>query len=300
MRSENLAFLLLVILAIGFFAHNVQRLVGYLRIGLAENRLDHPAVRARNVLLIGIAQTKILRDPLAGAMHASVFWGFVVLTAGTVEVILQGIRPGFSFAFLPRPLYAGFLASQDLFGVLVLGAVSWLLYRRLVIKPKRLQGDQIHHGDAIFILSMIAALMITMFLAHGFEFALHPSAAHREQPVSYALGLAFAPLGAGTASVGRNVFWWSHAVLILFFLNYLPYSKHLHVLTSLINVFFSNTSGPGTKGAMRPMDLEAEGVEQFGAADVGQLSWKNLLDGYSCTECGRCTAACPAPNGNPC
>jgi Fe-S oxidoreductase len=89
------------------------------------------------------------------------------------------------------------------------------------------------------------------------------------------------------------VSWWTHALLVLAFLNFLPYSKHLHVLTSLINTFFSNTSGPGTIGAMKPMDLEAE-TEVYGASDVQHLSWKNLLDGYSCTECGRCTAACPA------
>ncbi len=97
-----------------------------------------------------------------------------------------------------------------------------------------------------------------------------------------------------TAHTVSRVAWWFHAVLILYFLNHLPGSKHLHVLTSLINVWFSNTSGPGTVGAMRPMDLEAENAEQFGASDVEHLSWKNLLDGYSCTECGRCTASCPA------
>ena len=92
----------------------------------------------------------------------------------------------------------------------------------------------------------------------------------------------------------RDVSWWSHALLVLGFLNYLPYSKHLHVLVSLPNVCFSNTSGPGQVGVMRAMDLEAENAEQFGASDVEHLSWKNLLDGYSCTQCGRCTAACPA------
>src|SRR6185503_6666199 len=88
-------------------------------------------------------------------------------------------------------------------------------------------------------------------------------------------------------------FWWLHVLIVLAFLNYLPYSKHLHVVTSLFNVYFSNTSEKGERAAMRPMNLEAE-VEAFGAADVDQLTWKNLLDGYSCTECGRCTAACPA------
>src|SRR5207248_2937146 len=110
------------------------------------------------------------------------------------------------------------------------------------------------------------------------------------RPLAAALGAIASP---GAARAGAHVFWWAHALLILVFLNYLPYSKHLHVVSSLINVFFSNTSGPGQKGAMRYMDLEAD-VEQFGASDVEHLSWKNLLDGYSCTECGRCTAACPA------
>src|SRR5205814_5672304 len=108
------------------------------------------------------------------------------------------------------------------------------------------------------------------------------------------LAAFFAPrMTPELAGSAFHVFWWAHALLILTFLNYLPYSKHLHVVSSLINVYFSNTSGPGQKGVMRFMDLEAD-VEKFGADDVDHLTWKNLLDGYSCTECGRCTAACPA------
>src|SRR5262249_52288822 len=106
------------------------------------------------------------------------------------------------------------------------------------------------------------------------------------------LAAAFVPMSNHPA-VGATTFWWAHVLILLTFLNYLPYSKHLHVVTSLANVYLSNTSGPGTIGVMRPMDLEAE-VEKFGAVDVDDLTWKNLLDGYSCTECGRCTAACPA------
>jgi len=108
------------------------------------------------------------------------------------------------------------------------------------------------------------------------------------------LAMMVSRVPSGTAGAIATASSWMHALLLLAFLNYLPYSKHLHVITSLPNTFFSNTSGPGQVGVMRPMDLEAEGVETFGAADVKDLSWKNLLDGYSCTECGRCTAACPA------
>jgi Fe-S oxidoreductase/nitrate reductase gamma subunit len=295
MTAGSAVFLFVLVVALGFFALNVQRLVEYLRLGFAENRADHPFVRLRNVLAIGIAQKKILRDPIAGPMHALIFWGFMVLTAGTVEILIAGLFPRFSFAlFLPRPIFALYTASQDVFAVLVIAAVAFALYRRLVLHPKRLEGDNLEHTDAIIILSLIMGLMVTLILATGFLIAAQPDAFGAEKIVSRPLGLVLGHMMTPAAAMTRyEIFWWAHVLLVLVFLNYLPYSKHLHVITSLINVYFSNTSGPGQKGVMRPMDLEAD-VEQFGASDVDHLSWKNLLDGYSCTECGRCTAACPA------
>jgi Fe-S oxidoreductase/nitrate reductase gamma subunit len=295
MTAGSAVFLFVLVVALGFFALNVQRLVEYLRLGFAENRADHPFVRLRNVLAIGIAQKKILRDPIAGPMHALIFWGFMVLTAGTVEILIAGLFPRFSFAlFLPRPIFALYTASQDVFAVLVIAAVAFALYRRLVLHPKRLEGDNLEHTDAIIILSLIMGLMVTLILATGFLIAAQPDAFGAEKIVSHPLGLVLGHMMTPAAAMTRyEIFWWAHVLLVLVFLNYLPYSKHLHVITSLINVYFSNTSGPGQKGVMRPMDLEAD-VEQFGASDVDHLSWKNLLDGYSCTECGRCTAACPA------
>ena len=295
MHTQNAVFLLVLVLGAGFFALNVQRLVSYLRVGQAEDRTDHPLTRIGNLLEIGIAQKKILRDPVAGPMHALIFWGFMVLTAGTVEILVEGVFPSFSFAlFLPRVLYQGYSASQDVFAALVIAAVGFALYRRIVLHPKRLEGDNLEHTDALIILSMIMGLMVTLLLATSFLLVAEPTVFGPEKlisrPFSIVLGHVMSP---AAAVAGYHLFWWAHALLILTFLNYLPYSKHLHVASSLVNVFFSNTSGPGQKGVMRAMDLEAD-VEQFGASDVEQLSWKNLLDGYSCTECGRCTAACPA------
>jgi Fe-S oxidoreductase len=294
MTAQNVTFLIVLVLALGFFALNAQRLFGYMRIGLAEDRSNDPLRRLRNVLVIGIGQSKILRDPIAGASHAFVFWGFIVLTLGTIEIIVQGVVPGFTYGFLPSPLYAAYALSQDVFAVFVLGAVGYLLYRRLVIKPKRLQGDNLEHWDALFILSMIAALMVTLFTTYAFQEAARPGTVPEAKIISTGIAMGLAGLSPAALETGYQINWWLHALLILAFLNYLPYSKHLHVATSLINVFFSNTSGPGQVGVMRPMDLEAPEAEQFGAADVQHLRWKNLLDGYSCTECGRCTAACPA------
>ena len=294
MSAERVIFVFVLLVAAGFFSLNVQRLIQYLRLGRRENRLDHPWHRAWNVLRIGIAQAKILRDPVAGPMHAGIFWGFLVLTAGTVELIVQGIAPGFSYEhFLPRPVWFAYSASQDAFAAIVLAAVAFAFFRRLVLHPKRLDGDHTHHGDAYFILGMIGVLMVTLLAMFAFTGAADPAALGPEKFISRALAGLLHGVSPATAAAVAHANWWAHVLLVLFFLNYLPYSKHLHVVTSLFNVFFSNTSGPSQKGVMRYMDLEAD-VEQFGANDVQQLTWKNLLDGYSCTECGRCTSVCPA------
>ncbi|HEV8217893.1 MAG TPA: (Fe-S)-binding protein, partial [Gemmatimonadaceae bacterium] len=237
--------------------------------------------------------SKIFRDPIAGPMHAAIFWGFVVLTAGTIEILIQGVFNDFSYdALLPDPIYRFYAFSQDAFAVLVLGAVGFAMYRRLVLHPKRLEGDKLEHTDALIILSLIGGLMVTLLLTNAYAYLGGSSLVG---PEKFASRFTAQTLGRSVSNpvLWSSVFWWAHVVILLVFLNYLPYSKHLHVVTSLINVYFSNTSGPGQKGVMRPMDLEAE-VEQFGASDVDHLTWKNLLDGYSCTECGRCTAACPA------
>jgi Fe-S oxidoreductase len=143
------------------------------------------------------------------------------------------------------------------------------------------------------ILCWIALLMITLLLNGATESIYAPDEVNGARLVSRALGAALGFLSPDAARTLHDVSWWTHALALLGFLNYLPYSKHLHVIVSLPNTYLSNTSGPWPK-TMRPMDLEDENAEQFGASDVEHLTWKNLLDGYSCTECGRCTAACPA------
>ncbi|HEY7567762.1 MAG TPA: (Fe-S)-binding protein, partial [Gemmatimonadaceae bacterium] len=285
-------------LALGaaFFSYNAQRLVRYLRIAGGDSRLNEIPRRLWNLLTIGFAQTKILRDPVAGPLHALVFWGFIILQVGAIEILVQGVVRGFSYGkFLPAPLHWGFLLSQELTAGAVLVAVAALLYRRIVVRPRRLQGDRVHSGDAILILAMIAALMVTLMLVSATHRVIDSQHPFVVQPVSAPIAAILTAVGASPNVVERilALSWWTHALLILVFLNYLPYSKHLHVIASLPNTFLSNTNGPGRIGVMPLMDLEAE-TEQFGAADVDQLTWKNLLDGYTCTECGRCTSVCPA------
>jgi Fe-S oxidoreductase/nitrate reductase gamma subunit len=294
MSTANVLFLLLVAVSSAFFALNVERLVRYLRVGRPVDRSDHALRRLRNVLVVALGQSKLLREPGPGLMHAMIFWGFIVLTAGTVELIAQGVYPPSSYGFLPTWAYRVYSVSQDVFGVLVLLAVAFALYRRLVLRPRRLQGDGLEQADAIVILTAIAALMVTMFLTNAFLLVNEPTSVVREKLMSHALANALAGMSPTSASLAHDVSWWTHAILIFAFLNYLPYSKHLHIVSSVPNVYFSNAQGVGAKGAIPRLDLEAEGAEQFGASDVEHLTWKQLLDGYSCTECGRCTAACPA------
>ncbi len=300
MTPVNGLFLGILVAALGFFAANLQRLVGQLRIGRRDDVRwrDIPA-RVGNLLTIGIFQRKIFRDGVAGPMHALIFWGFLVLGAGTTEMLIGGVIPSFGYEhFLPEPIYRLYVASQEGFAAIVLAMVAMALWRRLTKRVPRLQGAETHPNDPLLILAWIGALMVTMFLSEGFHFAAEADAMASAFPISYPLGklLVMSGLEPGMPApvFWHGVFWWSHALLVLGFLNYLPYSKHLHVVVSLPNTFLSNTSGPGTIGTMRPMDFEGADAEQFGASDVEHLSWKSLLDGFACTECGRCTAVCPA------
>ena len=263
--ASSVVFAFVVVASFGFFSYNIQRIVGELRMGrLDDPRWNDLPRRFWNFIEIGIFQKKIFRDSVAGPMHAAIFWGFCVLTLGTIEMIAGGVFPGFSFApFVSAPVYAFYELNQNVWGGLVLVAVGFALFRRLTHRIKRLQGAETHANDPLLILSWIGALMITMFGAHA------------------------------STGIAHDGLWWMHALLVLGFLNYLPYSKHFHVVVSLPNVFLSNTSGPGVIGAMRPMDLESD-IAVFGAKDVNDLSWKSLLDGFACTECGRCTSVCPA------
>ncbi|MGQ0646626.1 MAG: (Fe-S)-binding protein [Gemmatimonadaceae bacterium] len=287
-------FLFILLLAAALFSYSAQRLVRFLRVGREDDRLGDVGRRAWNLLSIGFGQRKILRDSVAGPLHALVFWGFLLLQLGALEIIIQGLRSGFSYgSILPQPLHYLFLLSQELTAGAVLLAVAVLLYRRIVVRPRRLQGDNVHSGDAIFILSLIAGLMVTLVVVAAAERVIAPRYPMAVQPLSTPIAAVLGWLPLAAVQAIRDSAWWTHVLLIFSFLNYLPYSKHLHVIVSLPNTFLSNTSGPGTVGAMKPMDLETE-TDQFGASDVMHLTWKNLLDGYSCTECGRCTSVCPA------
>src|SRR5262245_31508485 len=213
MATSNVVFLFILILAAAVFSFSAQRLLRFLNLGKAENRLNAIPKRIANLLKIGFAQTKILRDPIAGPLHALVFWGFVVLQLGAIEILISGVFPSFSYAtYLPAPIHALFLLTQELTTLAVLAAVSVLLYRRIVVKPKRLQGDHVHGGDAILILSLIAALMVTLLLTSATDRLLTHRFPIGVQPFSAAMSMLLAPIPVAALGAIHSASFYSHAI----------------------------------------------------------------------------------------
>jgi Fe-S oxidoreductase len=291
MSMKNIAFLAVFLLSMAFFAFSVRRLFMILKVGKPDNRFDQPMRRLFSVVDVAVGQSKILREPVAGLMHAFIFWGFVVLLTAVLESILEGLIPGFSLDAIGAVPYEILAALQDGFAALVLIGVLIAFYRRFIVRPKRLDLDLHSKIDATAILLAILLIMISMLGQNATRMLLGEPDLGNARFVSAVMMPLFASLDPGVQGVWFEVFWWTHSVLVLGFLNYLPYSKHLHVLTSVPNVYFSSNR---PKGALKPINLEAENVEKFGVADIEDLTWKQLLDGYTCTECGRCTDSCPA------
>ena len=274
--------------AVGFFIYSIKNFLSYLKLAKPENRLNDISKRLSNTFQVAFLQTKLLRSKLAGILHLCIYWGFVVLLFVVVESIIEGFFPDFTFAFL-GPFYNVLTFLQDFFGALVLVTVIFSLFRRYIGTPKRLkEADASSKLDATFILVLIGLVMVTMLGMSTEKILLGTSEGYR--PVSQFLA-GFFTTGSHTM---YEVYWWGHIIVVLFFMNYLPYSKHFHVMSSVPNTFFSNYEIPYKGIMLKPINFEDESILQYGAKDIEDLTWKNLLDGYTCTECGRCTSVCPA------
>lgn len=294
MELKNIIFILVFIITFAFFGYSVNNLIKYLKVAKKkDDRFDDIPTRLKRVWNIAFAQTKLLREPLAGLLHLLIFWGFVLFIFAVLESIIQGFYSSFSLSFLGA-FYSVITLVQDVFGLLVIGSVLLSLYRRYIQKVPRLQVDKHGMKDAAFILILIMFIVISMYGQNASGFAnngmmYHP---YELRPISSFFAGIFFNGPTGSTLLLYEVFWWMHVLMIFGFLNYLPYSKHLHILTSIPNVFFANLDP--VRNTLKKIDLEDESAETFGVADIEQFSWKQILDGYSCTECGRCTWNCPA------
>jgi Fe-S oxidoreductase len=293
----NLLFLLIFALAIWFFLITVKQLYRILELGQPEDRFDRIAERLKNVAVFVLGQRRVVRER-DGWGHFFIFWGFIIITIGSLETFGVGLYHGFAYwKFLGRGPTAFLYLLQDLLGLAVIVVLAISLYRRFILKPERLKfsDQQAANLDATIIISLILVLVVFMLgdravayqLAQGDPSQYVPEAAF----ISMALSQFFAGLPVATLQGWHTFFWWGHTVIILGFLVYIPFSKHLHILGAIPNVFFRRLR---PIGELTKMDLEDETVETYGVSKIEEFTWKQLLDLYACTECGRCSENCPA------
>jgi Fe-S oxidoreductase len=289
------AFLLLVAgAAAGIFSLRAYQLYRFVRLGQPVNRLEDLPRRVENEVTVVLGQRKLLQRLGPGLMHAFIFWGFLVLLTTIVEAIGEVFQPSFAIPLIGRS--AGLGLIQDLFAVLVIVGIAMAVFIRKLQRPDRFKGSHLEEAD--FILLMILGIILTLLALNGAKIALGINESPKEwSPVSWLVAQAFRPMSGDAIEAFEALFLWSHLVLIFGFLAYIPYSKHLHIFVSELNVFFSNTKA---RGKLRTMDLDMDRLEQgdlrLGARSVEDLTWKEMLDLYSCTECGRCQSVCPAWN----
>ena len=289
---KQIIYSIIFLLAFGFLFYNLKRIFSYIKLGQSENRFDNPAERVKNVLRIVFGQSKLLQETTAGVIHFFIFWGFILFLFAVVESIIQGFIPDFSLRFL-GPISSIITLVQDIFGLLVMVSVVWALVRRFIVRVPRLNVKG-HKLDAAIILFLILGVVVSMFgqnISHivSSNFILKD---YEVRPISLQLATLFFNGDGESAKLFYEIFWWMHILIIFSFMNFLPYSKHFHVFTSIPNVYFSKIGNQ--KNVLKKLNLEDENVAQYGASDFEHLSWKQIIDGFTCTECGRCTASCPA------
>ncbi|MDP9329974.1 MAG: (Fe-S)-binding protein [Actinomycetota bacterium] len=267
-------------------------LIRLVRMGRPIDRSADTTARVGREVVQVLGQRKLFQKPLAGAMHACIFWGFLVLLTTIVEAIGQLVDERFAIPLIGRAGWLGL--TQDVFAGLVLVGVAIAVSIRTIQRPARFQGS--HMGKAYVILLWITSIILTLFGANAARIArgMNESPA-AWTPISHALSAPLEGLSLHTLQTVEIAFLWAHVTLILGFLIFIGYSKHLHIFTSAFTVYFSSTA---PRGALTPLKIDMEaleaGTQSLGAATISDLTWKGTLDLYACTECGRCQDACPA------
>lgn len=284
---KNLAFILIFLSAISFLYFNLIRIYHIIKLGKKEERKTTIWQDTKRMLKIAIGQTKIFRDDKAGWLHAAIFWGFLVFLFSAAESVFQGFYPSFSWNFLGY-FYSVLSLLTDIIALFIIAAIIYALYRRFIIKVPRLQGDGDEKLDAILVLGFILTITISLLIQNASHIVVFGTEEYAVKPISEFIS-SF--ISFGLAPTLYDYSWWIHILGILVFMNYLPYSKHFHVYTSIPTVYAGSDNIPNK---LSRIDFEDESNEKYGATEFTDLSWRSIMDGYSCTHCGRCTSVCPA------
>ncbi len=320
---DNILFAILLAVGFGYFFNNVKKLQRNINLGTDVDRTDNPKARWTNMAMIALGQSKMVKRPIAGILHIIVYVGFVIINIELLEIIIDGLFGTHRvFAFI-GVTYDVLIASFEILAGLVLFAVFAFWTRRNVIKLKRFVSSDLKgwpKSDANYILYFEVVLMTLFLLMNATDLHLQnvPGGySHFIKAGSFPISQFIAPMFDGVSNelvmLLSELFWWLHIVGILIFMNYLYYSKHLHILLAFPNTYFANLNPQGefdnlasvTKEVKLMMDPNADPFaaapvdenavpSKFGASDVQDLNWVQLLNAYTCTECGRCTSSCPA------
>lgn len=316
---QQLIFLFALSAAGYIFSKKAREIYANIMLGKPENRTDQPQKRLNNMLLLAFGQKKMFRNMIPAVLHFFVYIGFLLINIEVLEIVLDGIF-GTHRLFAPYlgGIYSVAINFFEFLAVAVLLSCVIFLVRRNILKVPRLAHADLHGfpaRDANRILWIEITLMAAVLIMNATDQLLQGSSEHYHQTGHFFFSGLLMPLFSGFSVTSLEIIerlaWWAHILGIFAFLNYLPYSKHLHIILAFPNSYFGDLSG--TKGQMKNMPRITQEIklmldpslpmpetdpnaplEHFGAKDVEDLSWKNLLDAYSCTECGRCTAACPA------
>ncbi|HVU96344.1 MAG TPA: (Fe-S)-binding protein [Puia sp.] len=320
---QQIAFILALAVAIGLFVKKIRRIRRNILLGKDESFEDNPGLRWKNVLLLAFGQKKMFRNPLVAMLHLFVYVGFVIINIEVLEIALDGLLGTHRvFAGFGGALYSALINGFELLAVAVFLSCFIFLCRRNIIKLRRFISHDLDgwpRSDANYIL-LTEIVLMTLFLTMNAADTLLQTRGYGHYGTHLTGDFAFSQwlhpllngLSSGALVAVERTCWWLHILGILVFLNYLPYSKHLHILLAFPNAYYARLEPEGKLRNMpaiqqevlyamqpetappAPADGSAPPTPKFGAKDVFDLSWRNLLDAYSCTECGRCTAACPA------
>ena len=311
---DQVLFTLILIATLIFFVRNVRKIIRNINLGLPADRSDNPAARWKTMLKVAFGQTKMFQRPLVALLHFLIYAGFIIINIEVLEIIIDGIF-GTHRIFASR--FGGFynflIGAFEGLAVLVLIACFAFLSRRNILKLRRFKGEEMTEwprSDANIILIWEILLMSAFLTMNAADFKLqqlgHPGYTNAGAfPVSSLL-VNILPSGESALIAIERSAWWFHIIGILAFLNYLPYSKHFHIIMAFPNTYYSKLEPKGEFNNMPSVTNEVKAmidpsfspepatVSRFGAKDVRDLTWKNLMDAYTCTECGRCTSECPA------
>ena len=291
---EKILMTVLILATLGAFANRSRELVGFLSLGQPDDRKPRSFGRKlKDLIVVYFGQRKLLQWTIPGLMHFFIFWGFLILGTTIVEAFGAVYQEGFHIPLIGK--WGPLGALQDFFVAAVLASILVAFIIRKLQRPGRFRGS--HMKEADYILFAITGIMVTILLTRAAEISLgHFPYDVRWTPFSNATAQLFENLSVEARDAIDTIFLWWHSLIILAFLVYITYSKHLHIITSLPNVVFTSER---PKGALKPMYIDVENMSEddvLGVGKITDLTWKQLLDTFTCTECGRCQSQCPAWN----